>query len=181
MINQNVADSLSASIGEVKFASFALAGKKRIMVYERTISRTKEVRIAALGGHGFPVFAPPGHSLIPPKIDRGIEGRKQILPLVHETAKIEEIQESNFLSAMDRKGGINFHPQVSGGYRPNAHFEVTIGETQLFNAINDGLDFFENRFSCLVYGVGRWDQRRTWWDGKIPLYYTDITMRKNVQ
>ena len=43
---------------------------------------------------------------------------------------------------MDHPGGINFHPQVSGGYRPNANSEIRIDETQLFNAIRDGLQFF---------------------------------------
>ena len=175
----DVSDFFRVSVDAVKYSvSAAVGGKKRIIIYERVFSGMKEVRIAALGGHGFPVFAPPGHYLIPAEIERGIEKWKKITPLVHETAKIGPIQRSNFLSAMQRKGGVNFNPQISGGYRPNANFEVTIDETQLANAIKDGLDFFQNRFSCLVYGVGRWDQQKMCWDGKIPLCYTNIRASK---
>ena len=175
----DVSDFFRVSIDAVKYSSSAaVGGKKRIIIYERISSGMKEVRIAALGGHGFPVFAPPGHYMIPTEIDRGIEKGEKIMPLVHETAKIGPIQRANFLSAMERKGGVNFNPQISGGYRPNANFEVTINETQLSNAIKDGLEFFQNRFSCLVYGVGRWDQQKVWWDGKIPLCYTDISTCK---
>ena len=175
----DVSDFFCVSVDAVKYsAPAAVGGKKRIIIYERVFSGMKEVRIAALGGHGFPVFAPPGHYLIPVEIEKGTEKGKRITPLVHETAKIGPIQRSNILSAMERNGGVNFNPQISGGYRPNANFEITIDETQLDNAIKDGLDFFQNRFSCLVYGVGRWDQQKMCWDGKIPLCYTDIRASK---
>ena len=52
---------------------------------------------------------------------------------------------------MDRPGGVNFSPQVSGGYRPNANSEIRIDEMQLYNAIRDGLQFFSE--SILRYCV----------------------------
>ena len=144
--------------------------KIRTVVFEHLFRENKEQRVAAVGGHGFAVFAPPGHSLIPrPCVCCPKDQDNLITPLVHETNKIGQIQKANFLSSMDRPGGVNFSPQVSGGYRPNANSEVKIDEMQLFNAINDGLQFFQNRFSCIVYGVGCWDQQKNWWDGKIPL------------
>ena len=116
-------------------------------------------------------FFPPGHCLIPKP---GKSGPSDFTPLYHETDKIGPIKMANFLSSMDRPGGINFHPQVSGGYRPRANFDVTIDEVQLTRALNDGLAFFENRFSGLVYGMGKWDFQTHWWNGKIPLDYTCI-------
>ena len=75
---------------------------------------------------------------------------------------------------MDRPGGINFHPQVSGGYRSRATCDITIDEMQLTQALNGRLDFFENRFSGLVYGIGVWDYEADWWNGKIPMHYMSI-------
>ena len=48
----------------------------------------------------------------------------------------------------------------------------------LYNAIRDGLQFFQNQFSGIVYGVGCWDQQKNWWDGKIPLCYANIATQK---
>ena len=131
------------------------------------------MRIGALGGHGFQVFAPPGHCLIP-KPNANASCPSYVTPLIHETDKIGPIKKANFLSSMDRAGGINFNPRVSGGYRPKANFEVSIDQMQLTRAIEDGLEFFQNHFSSLCYGVGSWDWQKNWWDGKIPLHYTCI-------
>ena len=75
---------------------------------------------------------------------------------------------------MDRAGGINFHPKVAGGYRPNADHDMVIGEFQLNQALVDGFVFFENHFSGLVFGLGKWKQDKGWWDGVIPLRYVEI-------
>ena len=45
---------------------------------------------------------------------------------------------------MDRVGGINFHPRKAGGYRPNAGFEILVGETELNQALGDGIVFFDS-------------------------------------
>ena len=48
-------------------------------------------------------------------------------------------------------GGINFHPRKAGGYRPNAGFDIEVGETQLNHALSERLVFFENHFSGLIF------------------------------
>ena len=58
---------------------------------------------------------------------------------------------------MDRVGGINFHPRKAGGYQPNAGFE--------------------NHFSGLIFGMGKWKEADSWWDGVIPLRYLEIRPR----
>ena len=172
-----VARYLRVSTDELKLVGKGFIGAKiRTVVYEKIFQGNREERVAAIGGHGFAVFAPPGHCLIPRP--SACCQDNLITPLVHETDKIGQIKKSNFLSSMDRPGGVNFSPQVSGGYRPNANSEIRIDETQLFNAIRDGLQFFQNRFSGIVYGVGCWDQQKNWWDGKIPLYYANVVTRK---
>ena len=176
-----VARYLRVSTDEVKSVGAGLIGAKiRTVVYEKLFQGNREERVAAVGGHGFAVFAPPGHCLIPrPCACCPQDQNNLITPLVHETDKIGQIKKSNFLSSMDRPGGVNFSPQVSGGYRPNANSEIRIDEMQLYNAIRDGLQFFQNRFSGIVYGVGCWDQQKNWWDGKIPLCYANIATRKS--
>ena len=74
-------------------------------------------------------------------------------------------------------GGINFHPSKAGGYRPNAGFDIEVGETQLNQALSDGLVFFENHFSGLIFGMGKWKEADSWLDGLIPLRYVDIKPR----
>ena len=173
----DVANHLRVPVETLMYSTSALVGgkgKMRVLIYERWSSGAKEVRISALGGHGFPVFAPPGHCLIPKPSE---SCPSAVTPLNHETDKIGPIKKANFLSSMDRAGGINFHPRVSGGYRPRANFDITIDQMQLTRALDDGLDFFENHFSGLVYGMGRWDWQTHWWNGKIPLHYTCINAR----
>ena len=147
--------------------------KVRIVIFQRLSLDINKVRIGACSGHGFCVYAPPGHCLVEKTI-----GHCHIAPLMHETAHADLIIESNFLSAMDREGGVNFNPRISGGYRPRAEFEAIISETELAKAIKNGIQFFENRFSGLVYGVGAWNQGKGWWDGKIPREYVKMCTRK---
>ena len=54
------------------------------------------------------------------------------------------IQKNNFLSCMQRPGGINFNPRVIDGYRPKASCETLIDEIQLGQAISKGRQFFQN-------------------------------------
>ena len=72
---------------------------------------------------------------------------------------------------MERIRGINFN---CGGYRPRAHSIVKIKEEELIRAIREGFQFFENRFSSLVFGVGKWNQEKMYWNGNIPLKFLSI-------
>ena len=99
-------------------------------------------------------------------------------PLVHETGSSDAIKKSGYSSSMERIGGINFNPRVSGGYRPRAALVVHITEEKLILAIREGFQFFENCFSSLVFGVGKWNQEEMYWDGKIPLEYLSIEQRR---
>ena len=173
---------LNISVDDVRDAAFPEGGngegriKERVIMYELISYGNIEIRISSLGGHGFPVYSPPGHRLVPILSS----GRHQITPLYHETAAVKAIKTANQLSSMDRAGGINFHPTKSGGYRPNADFYMIIRESQLNKAVADGLVFFENHFSGLVFGLGTWKQARGWWDGVIPLRYVEIIPRDPV-
>ena len=75
---------------------------------------------------------------------------------------------------MRRPGGINFCSKKSGGYKPRATHEVGVN---LPFAVADGYTFFENRFSGLIFGVGKWNQGRNWWNGNIPWQYLAIKRR----
>ena len=82
-----------------------------IVVEEKVKGKEKrQKRIAALGGHGFTVPSPPGHKIIQK------EQASQFAPLLHETDKRAEIEESGHFSAMHHSGGINFSVHKSGGY-----------------------------------------------------------------
>ena len=145
-------------------------GKRRMIVYEVKSLAHRELRISALGGHGFPIYAPPGHSLI-----TWGEGAKSLTPLIHDTSATADIHRSGGLSAMKRPGGVNFCVKKSGGYRPRATHEVSV---DLPAALAKGLSFFENRLSGLVFGVGKWREELEWWDGQIPLEFLSIKTRK---
>ena len=45
-------------------------------------------------------------------------------------------------------GEINFHPRKAGGYRPNAGFDIEVGETQLNQALSESFlkPFFRPHF-----------------------------------
>ena len=126
-------------------------GKRRMIAFEERIVGTerKERRVAALGGHGFHVPNPQGHKLI----DK--EDVEFFAPLIHATDAREKIEECGFLSAMSREGGINFASKRPGGYRQNADAMVTIDACRLLSAIENGLNFFHNEYSGLVFGVGK--------------------------
>ena len=145
-------------------------GKPRMIAFEEMVVGTNstEIRVAALGGHGFHVPNPQGHKLID-KDDAAF-----FAPLIHETDAREKIEDSSFLSAMSRQGGINFTSKRPGGYRPKADTLVTIDEKQLSSAIKSGLNFYHNEFSGLVFGVGKKMLDGTW-DLRIPMKFFTIS------
>ena len=56
-----VANHLKVLVEILMYSTSALIGgrdKMRVLIYEHWSSGVKEVRIFALGGHGFPVFSP---------------------------------------------------------------------------------------------------------------------------
>ena len=69
-------------------------GKKRLVL----LNGPFDMKIASTGGHGFPVFLPPGNELIT------LERAKEIDILVHETnsSAIADIKSSGLLSFMSR-------------------------------------------------------------------------------
>ena len=125
-----------------------------------------EKRVAALGGHGFAVFSPPGHWPI------SVQSARQFGRLIHETDKEKEILRSGYIGGMSRYGGVNFSVNQPGGYRKKATALITIEPQNLALAIASGFDFFENRFSGIVYGAGEW--RSGSWEGKIPLRFLHL-------
>ena len=106
-------------------------------MYELISYGNTGIRISTIGGHGFPVFTPPGHCLV----SILSSGRHQITPLYHKTEAVKAIKTANQLSSMDRASGINFHPKKSGGYHTNADLYMNIRESQLNKAVVDGLVF----------------------------------------
>ena len=90
--------------------------------------------MSACGGHGFPVFSPPGHTLLPEFAGPGL-----VAPLFHENA----LKRSGGLLAMERIGGINFNSKICGGYCPRADSIIKIKEEELILAIKEG-------FQCQV-------------------------------
>ena len=145
-------------------------GKRRMIAFEERIVGTdrEERRVAALGGHGFHVPNPQGHKLI----DK--EDVEFFAPLIHETDAREKIEGCGFLSAMSREGGINFTSKRPGGYRQNADAMVTIDACQLLSAIENGLNFFHNEYSGLVFGVGKRKGDGNW-DLEIPIRFFSIS------
>ena len=111
------------------------------------LSLPTKLRIGCLCGHGLQVFAPPGHCLI-----LFSKYLIPITPLVHKTDAADSILASECLSAMERIGGINFCP------RKAANFVVQLNHQQLNQALGHKIDFFENRFKGLVFGMGAWCQ-----------------------
>ena len=71
---------------------------------------------------------------------------------------------------MSREGGINFTSKRPGGYRQNADAMVTIDACQLLSAIENGLNFFHNEYSGLVFGVGKRKGDGNW-DLEIPISF----------
>ena len=75
-------------------------------MYELISYGNTEIQISALGGHGFPVFTPQGHCLVPIMSS----GRHEITPLYHKIVVVNAVKTESQLSSMDRAGGINIHP-----------------------------------------------------------------------
>ena len=167
----DVAKHLKAS-EEALITAISSQDKVRVVIFKQISQRDAEVKMGACGGHGFAVHSPPGHALLSEFCSPSF-----VAPLVHDTGSSDAIKKSGCLSSMRRVGGINFNPRVSGGYRPRAASVVLITEEKLILAIKEGLQFFENRFSSLVFGVGKWNQEEMYWDGKIPLKYLSIEQR----
>ena len=74
---------------------------------------------------------------------------------------------------MSRQGGINLTSKRPGGYRQNADAMVTIDACQLLSAIKNGLNFFHNEYSGLVFGVGKRKGDGNW-DLEIPIRFFSI-------
>ena len=92
--------------------AIALKGDGKIrLIAIQMLSLPTKLRIGCLGGHGFQVYAPPGHCLIPFS-----KYPISITSLVHETAAADTILASKCLSAMKRIGGLS-GPRKVGGYR----------------------------------------------------------------
>ena len=144
-------------------------GKRGLLIFELITNGHQERRIAALGGHSFPVYSPLGNWPISPK------GAECIESLVHETDKAHLIKRSGFISSMARFGGVNFTIAKRGGYRNKADCLVSLNSKSLSSAIMDGFEFFENRFSGIVYGAGKWNSEKQQWAGKIPLNYLSFS------
>ena len=53
---------------------------------------------------------------------------------------------------MSRYGGVNFSVNQRGGYQKKATALITIEPHNLASVIASGFNFFENRFSGIVYG-----------------------------
>ena len=82
------------------------------------------------------------------------------------------IKESGLISSMDHFGGVNFTVGSRGGYRNQPDCLVKIEAKNLVLAISRGWEFFENRFTGLVFGAGRWIKDS--WDGIIPESFLEI-------
>ena len=165
---------LKVPLEEIMEAIAPTGDDKIRLIAIQMLSFSTEVRIGCLGGHGFQVYAPPGHCLIPFS-----KYPISITPLVHETDAADSILASECLSAMEQIGGINFCPRKAGGYRSRAHFVVQLNHQQLNQVLGHNIVFFENRFTGLVFGMGAWSQAFSYWDGKIPLKFATIKKKAN--
>ena len=58
-----------------------------------------------------------------------------------------------------------------------ARCEALVCEKQLSLANAQGIDFFHNQISGLVYCVGALDQELGWWNGNIPLDFVVLKGR----
>ena len=158
----DVARYLRADESDIEMAISEGSGKPRLFLFQHGGKR----KICALGGHGFQVLSPLGNWPI------SKASAASYPDLVHETASGEKIKESGFISAMDRFGGVNFTVGSRGGYRSQADCLVKIEAKNLVLAISLGWEFFENRFTGLVFGAGRWINDS--WDGIIPESFLEI-------
>ena len=86
---EDVSRHVKASASALATACSPLVGgKQRFLIFEKKNASHLERRIAAIGGHGFQVFSPPGSWLI--------SGAKLIGKIVHLTDKGIEIKNQVF-------------------------------------------------------------------------------------
>ena len=123
---------------EAIIAAASSDGKVRVVIFQLISQDGSEVKISACGGHGFPVFSPPGHTLLPEFAGPGL-----VAPLFHETGGANANKRSGGLLAMERIGGINFNSKICGGYRPRADSIVKIKEEELILALKEGFNFLK--------------------------------------
>ena len=156
----DAAKLLRCSTEEIHKALVLTKGQKiRMMAYRKYSKYHSEDRILVLSGHFFPVKNPLGAFGV------GIEAALQMRVLVHETSALADIKKSDFLSCMNRLGGVNLTVGRSMGYRKSARYEI---EIDVASAVSAGVFFIENRISGLVFGLGHWDKAQNWYNGKIP-------------
>ena len=79
-----------------------------------------------------------------------------------------------WFSFLSCEGGINFASKRPGGYRPKADAMVTSDACQLLSAIENGLNFFHNEYSGLVFDVGKRKGDGNW-DLEIPIRFFSIS------
>ena len=121
--------------------------------------KSRETRVAALGGHSIEVEAPPGHFPL------GTESLTQLAPLTHRTSATKDILNAGFLCQQSRRGGINLCTGKNS-YKEGASHEIEIIADA---AHQDGHEFFGNRFSDVVFAMGKWTHGH--WDGKVGLKF----------
>ena len=139
--------------------------KRRFIIVEHIHpDRSRETRVGALGGHSIKIMAPPGHYPL------GKESLSQLAPLTHRTSATRDILKTGYLCQQSRKGGINLSTGVNS-YKEWASHEIEIDADA---AHKDGHAFFGNRFSDVVFAMGKWKQGH--WDGKVGLEFLKIKL-----
>ena len=139
--------------------------KRRFIIVEHIYpDQSRETRVGALGGHSIEIMAPPGHYPL------GKESLSQLAPLTHRTSATGDILKAGYLCQQGRKGGINLSTGVNS-YKEWASHEI---ELDAEAAHKDGHAFFGNRFSDVVFAMGKWKQGH--WDGKVGLEFLTIKL-----
>ena len=139
--------------------------KRRFIIVEHIYpDQSRETRVGALGGHSIEIMAPPGHYPL------GKESLSQLAPLTHRTSATGDILKAGYLCQQGRKGGINLSTGVNS-YKEWASHEI---ELDAEAAHKDGHAFFGNRFSDVVFAMGKWKQGH--WDGKVGLDFLKIKL-----
>ena len=89
----------------------------------------------------------------------------QLAPLTHRTSATKDIPNAGFLCQQSRRGGINLCTGKNS-YKEGASHEIEIIADA---AHQDGHEFFGNRFSDVVFAMGKWTHGH--WDGKVGLEF----------
>ena len=119
--------------------------------------------IGAIGGHSFPVSNPLGTD---PLSDHAAT---QIKFAYHATTATTKITSSGFISQMQRTGGINCFYKTQNEL-PHAYETNTSGfKIDLVEAMKFGIVFQHNRFSDIIFCLGKWDESKGMFDGKLPI------------